>query len=107
MRRLHVAASFLAALAGACGSGPSGEPRKKDLGGQTADVAMDTRALEAANAAAAPVVRAAGDCDAVRVALPEAQQKLDAIAPQVRTATGRVTFDAVRKRVREIDDMCP
>jgi hypothetical protein len=70
-------------------------------------VASDTDALRAANGAANPVVRAAGDCEAVKEALPEANRRLDEIAPSVRTVTGKTTFDALRKRVNDIAEVCP
>ncbi len=82
-------------------------PPVKDIGAQAADVASDTEALREANGAANAVVRAAGDCDAVKAALPEANQRLDAVANGVRTVTGRATLEAVRKRVSTIAELCP
>lgn len=85
----------------------SDKSKDKDMGGQAADVASDTDALRAANAAAGEVVRSAGDCDKVKVALPEANRALDEIEQSVRTATGKTTLLAVRKRVNDIAQMCP
>jgi hypothetical protein len=90
----------------ACSSGAK-EPKDKDIGAQAADVASDTDALRAANAAAGEVVRAAGDCKTVKTVLPEAQDRLDEIEGSVRTATGRTTLAALRKRVNEIAELCP
>jgi outer membrane murein-binding lipoprotein Lpp len=85
----------------------SDTPPGKDLGAQAADVVSDTDVLRAANEAAGEVVRSAGDCDAVKAALPEANQKLEDIAKSVRTVAGKTTFDAVRKRVNDIAQVCP
>ncbi len=82
-------------------------PAAKDIGAQAADVVSDTNALREANAAANPVVRAAGDCEAVKAALPEANRRLDAVEGSVRTVTGRTTLEAIRKRVNTIAETCP
>jgi hypothetical protein len=82
-------------------------PKQKDIGAQAADVASDTNALREANGAANAVVRAAGDCDAVKAALPEANQRLDDVAKSVRTVTGQATLEAIRKRVNSIAELCP
>jgi len=88
----------------ACGGGA---PQDKNVGGQTADIAADNQTLREANEATGDLVRAAGDCDAVKAALPGAQQRLEQIATRVRTETGRVSLEALRKRVREIGESCP
>ena len=96
-------------LAG-CGAGSkdAAETAKdKDIGAQAADVASDTDALRAANAAAGEVVRSAGDCDKVKAALPDADRSLDEIEKNVRTAAGKTTFLAVRKRMDDIAQLCP
>ena len=96
-------------LAG-CGAGAkdaSGAAQDKDIGAQAADVASDTNALRAANAAAGEVVRSAGDCDKVKAALPDANRSLDEIEKSVRTAAGTTTFQAVRKRVSDVAELCP
>ena len=73
----------------------------------TEKIIDDNRTLAEANAAAGEVVRAAGDCEAVRSALPAARQRLGELEGRVRTETGRVTFGAVKKRVEDIAQMCP
>jgi proline dehydrogenase len=88
-------------LLAACGEG------QKDLGSQTADVISDTEALKQANAAANRVIRAAGDCEAVKAALAETSRVLDEVQQKVRTETGRTTLDALRKQVRTIAETCP
>lgn len=97
------------ALAGCSGGSnePSEPARGKDIGAQAADVSSDTNALRAANGAAGEVVRSAGDCEKVKAALPEANRSLDEIEKSVRTAAGKTTFLAVRKRVNDIAEMCP
>jgi hypothetical protein len=82
-------------------------PASDDIGAQTADIHSDTETLRKANAAAGEVVRAAGDCDAVKAALPEARRELDEVAGKVQTATGRATLDGIRKRVDSIAEGCP
>jgi hypothetical protein len=101
-------AGVLPLLLGACQKKTeSAAPPPKDIGAQAADVVSDTDALREANAAANPVVRAAGDCDGVKAALPEANRRLDAVAGSVRTATGRTSLEVIRKRVNTIAETCP
>jgi hypothetical protein len=75
--------------------------------GATEKIVSDNQALADANAAAGEVVRAAGDCEAVKAALPAARQRLSELEGRVKTETGRVTFAAVKKRVEDIATMCP
>jgi hypothetical protein len=99
MRTLAILAVLLA-LAGCKKSEP-------DPASSTEKIVDDNQTLAAANAAAGEVVRAAGDCDAVKAALPGARQKLSELEGRVRTETGRTTFAAVKKRVDDIATMCP
>jgi hypothetical protein len=99
MRILAIVAVVLA-LAGCKKSEP-------DPASSTEKIVDDNQTLAAANAAAGDVVRAAGDCDAVKAALPGARQKLSELEGRVRTETGRTTFAAVKKRVDDIATMCP
>lgn len=80
---------------------------KDDIGTQAAKIEEDTAILRDANGAANEVVRNAGDCDAVKAALPEATKKLDEAAKLVRTAAGQLTIDTLRKQVRTIAEACP
>jgi hypothetical protein len=80
---------------------------KDDIGTQAAKIEEDTAILRDANGAANQVVRNAGDCDAVKAALPEAAKKLDEAAKLVRTAAGQQTIDTLRKQVRTIAEACP
>lgn len=99
MRTLAIL-TVLLALAGCKKSEP-------DPASSTEKIVDDNQTLAAANAAAGEVVRAAGDCDAVKAALPGARQKLSELEGRVRTETGRTTFAAVKKRVDDIATMCP
>ena len=96
-------------LAG-CGAGSkdtSETAKDKDIGARAADLVSDTDALRAANEASGEVVRSAGDCDKVKAELPEANRSLDEIEKSVRTAAGKTTFLAVRKRMNDIAQLCP
>jgi hypothetical protein len=99
MRTLAIVAVLLA-LAGC-------KKQEPDPASSTEKIVDDNQTLAAANAAAGEVVRAAGDCDAVKAALPGARQKLSELEGRVRTETGRTTFAAVKKRVDDIATMCP
>lgn len=90
------AAAFLAACHGESHAG-------KDV----ASVASDTELLRQASAAVNAVVRQAGDCEAVKAGLEEARQALDGAAARARTATGRTTLAALRKRLEGIAEPCP
>ena len=83
------------------------EKGKGDLGKDTAKVVSDTNVLEEASAAANAVVRNAGDCDAVKAALPEATRKLEEAEGKVQTVTGRETLNALRVRMKGIAETCP
>lgn len=84
-----------------CGSPPPPERTA------ASDAAADTQALREANAAAGPVVRATGDCAAVKAAAPNALRELDEIAPRVRTGAGQMSLDLLRKQVQDAVNICP
>lgn len=90
----------VALLAAACQT-------ESQVGKDTANIASDTDVLREASAAANVVVRAAGDCEAVKAGLDEARRGLDDAEARVSTATGRTTLEALRKRVEDIADTCP
>jgi hypothetical protein len=52
------------------------------------------------------VIRAQGDCDAVKAALPEAEAKLQEALSKVRTAPGRASLEALRMQVTRTADAC-
>ena len=99
---LRLLAPALALLG--CDGGERGPKNGDPLAG---DLLADIGTARMANAAAAPAIRAAGDCEAVRSAAPEALHKLEELAAHVRTDSGRTTLEALRKRVHEIADTCP
>lgn len=76
-------------------------------GKDAANIASDTEVLREASGAVNAVVRQAGDCEGVKAGLDEARQGLDDAAARVRTATGRTTLEALRKRLEGIADTCP
>lgn len=111
---LGLALGTLAASGGACGRGTSPQPAASaapadsgDLSTRAVNAAADTRVLSEAQDAANKVVRAAGDCEAAKAAMGEAQQKLDAAAPQLRTATARDSLQRMREQLRKIAEACP
>lgn len=98
------------AVAMGCGGGkgqPTPSPGAKDVGDAMADTTWDTQVLREASAAANEVIRNAADCAAARPIIDEANAKLDAAAPRLRTITGHATLDALRKQVARVADLCP
>ena len=83
------------------------KPEQPDPGSATEKIVSDNQVMAEANAAAGDVVRAAGDCDAVKAALPTARQRLADVEGKVKTETGRTTLAAIKKRVDDIAQMCP
>jgi len=97
--RLSIAFA-VALLTAACRS-------ESQVGKDAANIASDADVLREASAAANVVVRAAGDCDAVKAGLDEARRSLDDADARVTTATGKATLAALRKRLEGIADTCP
>ncbi len=95
-----------ALLSGALLAGCKGDG-KGSLGEKTGNIVNDERLLKEASDAANRVVAAAGDCDGVKGALPEARKVLDETLPKLRTPTGRATLEALRTRVNAAAQMCP
>jgi hypothetical protein len=85
----------------------SGCEAKKEQPKPMADIASDTRTLEHAQGAANAVIAAAGDCDAVRAALPEARRALEEARAKVRTVAGTTTLGALQTRVNQVAETCP
>lgn len=104
MRALAV---VLAVAAGACGGGSEPPPREKGLGQQAADVVADTATVKEAQGAVNDAIRATGDCDALKGLLPGAYAALDAADSKIRTATGRLTLEGLRRQLRAIAEACP
>lgn len=80
---------------------------KKEQPKPMADIAADTRVLEHAQGAANAVIGAAGDCDAVRAALPEARHALDEARSKVKTVAGTTTLTALQARINQVAETCP
>jgi len=91
--------------AGGCKS--KDEPRTKTIGDQRRDVEVDTRVMRDAQAAVNEVIRASGDCELAKPALAAANMKLDEAAANIRTSSGNVTLQTMRKQVRQVEDLCP
>jgi hypothetical protein len=98
MRSLLILVLVLAV--GGCKSEP-------DPSSSTEKIVDDNQTLKEASAAANEVVRAAGDCEAVKAALPAARQKLSEVEGRVRTQTGKVSLAAIKKRMEDVASMCP
>ena len=98
MRRMAILGILLAL--GGCKSEP-------DPSSSTEKIVDDDQTLKEASAAANEVVRAAGDCEAVKAALPAARQKLSEVEGRVRTQTGKVSLGAIKKRMEDVASMCP
>jgi outer membrane murein-binding lipoprotein Lpp len=106
MDKALLAAALGLVLAG-CSSGSKDGSKQDHVGAQATDLAADTNVLRDANAASSDVVRSAGDCEAVKAALPEANRKLDELERRVRTSTGQASLRALRKQVNDVAGMCP
>jgi hypothetical protein len=77
------------------------------LGQQAGSIVSDEAVLKDASAAVNDVVRAVGDCDAVRAALPEAQRTLETSLPKLRTPTGRATLESLKVKLKSTAETCP
>jgi hypothetical protein len=100
--------AVLLTLALALATAACKDPSSRDsLGGQSGAIGSDTETLKEANAAASEVAGSAGDCDAVKRALPNAERALSDAAGKVQTATGRQVLDSLQKQVKTVADACP
>ena len=102
-------AALLALWAFGCRGSEKATPAEKpgDLGTQVGDAGADTKTMAEANEAAGTVIRAGGDCDAVKAALPNTNAKLDDVEKRIRTATARTTLESLRTQVRRFAEACP
>jgi hypothetical protein len=101
------AALAVAVVLAACGGKPTPSPSPSGLGAQVKAMEEDINVMREANGAADDVIRAAGDCDAVRPLLPAAKARMDEAARKIQTAAARQTLEALRKKVREVAENCP
>ena len=79
----------------------------KTIGDQMRDVEVDTRVMHDAQAAVNEVIRASADCELAMPAIAAANMKLDEAARNIRTASGNVTLETMRRQVRQAQDLCP
>ena len=93
----------------ACGRGASdaASPASEGIGKDVGDIGHDLPIVKQAQAAAGDVVRAAGDCDAVKAAFPRAQAALDTALQQVRTGASRSTLANLKKQITDTAGACP
>lgn len=98
MKDLALLVALLVSLVACQGKGPEG---------QATDIASDNQVLKEAGQAATAVVQAAGDCEAVKAALGEANRKLEEAERQVQTPAGRRTIETLKRQVKNIADACP
>jgi hypothetical protein len=100
--------SLLGLTLAACGGGSDSKQTDDDnIGAQAGRVGHDTQVMREANAAAGDVIRAAGDCEGVKAALPEARRKLDELQGKIQTKTGQESLAALRTRVDQVAELCP
>lgn len=79
----------------------------KERGRQIEKVGQDKAVLERASGAVNQVIYNLADCDAVKAALPEAQQRLNEANGAVREEASRATLDALRIQLKRASDACP
>jgi hypothetical protein len=107
-RWIGIAALLLAGLAGCSKGGAAASPAPAGgMGQDIGDISHDLPIVKRAQGAANEVVRAAGDCDAVKAALPGAQTVLDETLSQVRTGASRTTLLNLKKQVQDVAGACP
>ena len=78
----------------------------RDPGRDAADAVNDTRVLRDVQGAVNDLIRAGGDCDAIRAAKGPALQKLDEAAGKVQTIAGQRTLEALRKQAGNTISSC-
>lgn len=100
-------ARVLACLQASCLLAACSGSTSSDVGRSTGAAVHDTDLMREATAAVNEAVRAGSDCDAAKPLADDAQQKLDGLAPQVTTTTGRVALDSLRAQLKRVQDACP
>ena len=104
---VSLVALLLVGLAGCSGGSSAPTPAPEGVGKDVGDIGHDLPIVKQAEAAAGEVVRNAGDCDAVKAALPRAQQTLDSALQQVRTGASRTTITNLKKQIQDTAGACP
>jgi hypothetical protein len=103
-----ILALAFAGLAGCTKGGENASPAPAaGIGQDVGDIGHDLPIVKRAQAAANEVVRATGDCDAAKAALPGAQAVLDESLPQVRTGASRTTLLNLKKQIQDVAEACP
>lgn len=107
--RLFLALTVAVVMASVgCGGKKKEEPPPAEGVGQAmTEIAADNALLHDATGAANEVIRNAADCPAARASVDKANEKLNAIEPQLKTATGRTTLAALRTQVERVSQLCP
>jgi hypothetical protein len=104
--RLSLAVAVIVASLG-CGKKKEEPPPAEGMGQAMTEIAADNALLHDATGAANEVIRNAADCPAARASIDKANEKLNAIEPQLKTVTGRTTLSALRTQVERISQLCP
>jgi hypothetical protein len=93
----------------ACSGGASSKasPAPAGIGQEVGDIGHDLPIVKRAEAAANEVVRATGDCDAIKEALPNAQAVVDEALSQVRTGASRTAITSLKKQMNDVAGACP
>ncbi|MCL4821610.1 MAG: hypothetical protein KJ067_20940 [Vicinamibacteria bacterium] len=100
---MRIRTGVVAVLLGAACAGGCGREREKRIEA----VSRDAEVLSRVNALVNQVVRAAGDCDAVRASLPEARQRLNEAGGQVREEGSRQVLITLREQLDRAAEACP
>lgn len=104
-----VAAVFLAAIPGCSKKAeekPGAPAEDQNLGDQVGNTLWDERVVAEATGPSNAVIRAMGDCDAVKAALPAAETALTDALAKIRTVPGRASLESMRAQVKRIADAC-
>ena len=74
---------------------------------QIKQVAQDEAVLKGVTAAINQVIHNAADCDAVKAAMPEAQQRLSEAYGKVKEEASHETLRALAAQLKRVGDACP
>jgi hypothetical protein len=98
MRRVTLAAAFLALVLGGC------EDRRKKA---IERVGSDEELLRKVGAAVNEVVRNAADCDVAGPLMTEAYQRIDDARAEATVPASQATLDALKSQVDRVAQACP
>ncbi|HET7291763.1 MAG TPA: hypothetical protein VFM88_05010 [Vicinamibacteria bacterium] len=74
---------------------------------QIKQVGQDEAVLKGVTAAINQVIHNAADCDAVKAAMPEAQQRLSEAYGKVKEQASHETLKALSAQLKRVGDACP